>query len=290
MDVRHRSFPGSPRRHVTDADNRGFSICSETSRGWGWPGAIGRDIDRPGSPPSYPSIGRTMMQRAFYRRVWRFNALVIAAFGIVGILAAVAVLVAVLIDVQSRFAPHGVFRGDRPRSEAVSGDVPTFTKQERVEGTPFLAMTIGAKNPDGSLAMVGSSRSGDQAERNVLLLDLRNGDTRYVLPNNDRPLVQWDVLSSAGPDGKSVGRAYVALVGNAGSSKYDVLIGTVATGKQLWAARGVTALDVPNLVDDGTIGFVVWNGNAASYHLYGLDDLKERMARPLPLLAAGKTG
>ena len=232
------------------------------------------------------------MRPIFYRRVWRFNALVIAALGVgailVAVLAAGTVVLTLLVDFQRDAGRRIGFERDAARTEAASDDLPRFTEHERVAGTPYLAITVGAKRTDGSYGMSKSVRSRDDDDRNLLLLDLRDGTSRYVLPNNARRLVQWHVLSSDGADGKTVGRAYVALVGDSGSTKYDILIGNFATGSQVWAMRGVSAMDVPDMVDEATLGFIAWDGTKPSYHLYGVGDLKESAARPIPMLPIAK--
>lgn len=179
---------------------------------------------------------------------------------------------------------HGNRNGRVPPPAAAAEQLPVFSSQNHIVGTQLLALTVSAQ-PDDDRPRVSYSGSGSENDqRNVLLLNLRDGSNRYVLPDNARQLVQWNVLSSDGPDGKTVGRAYVALVSDRGATSYDILIGAFATGQQAWVMRGVSALDSPILVDDGTIGFIVWKGNAPTYHLFGVDDLKERIARPVPIL------
>lgn len=215
----------------------------------------------------------------WYRRMRHFNSWVVAIFGIAAIIAVIALVATFASGVQQRYGPA---EGQRPLGENASL-APRFSGADRIAGWPFLAMTVVAKDAGDSGGSGYSSKSAID-NRNMLLLNVQDGSSRYILPDNSRRLVQWHVLSLAEGNEAS---AYVALVGDDAASSYDVLIGSFATGRQAWVARGVTAMDEPMMVDADAMGLILWDGQRPVYHRYGLTDLKETLSRPLPMLKAG---
>lgn len=133
-----------------------------------------------------------------------------------------------------------------------------------VAGTPLLTLKIGAIEGDPY-----SSYSGGD-DRNVMILDPRNGSSRKVLQTNDRQLAQWLVLgddtatfdASRYPhraDDKSLSTHYVAVVearaerGQERRRRYDVLLGSFADGRQVWIAEGVDGLIHARKLQAGSI-------------------------------------
>ena len=219
------------------------------------------------------------MRPSFYRRLWRFNAILIAILGLITILISPLALSQLLYD-QSRHSGSYYSAGDSPSQP---GDkLPRLSNQERIKGTPYLAVMIAPTGPDQATGL-HSSPSSHAADRNILLIDLRTGASRSLMPDNKRRIIRWETLSSDGPDRTGTSLAYVALVGDDSARRYDVLIGSFATGQQAWVARGVSALDAPTIVDDAALGLLLSDDKGVHYHLYGLDDLKERVSRPVPL-------
>ncbi|WP_311268322.1 hypothetical protein [Sphingobium sp. WCS2017Hpa-17] len=212
----------------------------------------------------------------WYRRMRHFNIWVVAIFGIAAIIGVIAIVATLASGFQQRLGP---VEGQRPVDENAS-IAPRFSGAERIAGRPFLAMTVVAKNAADTGGSGYSSKSAID-NRNMLLLNVVDGSSRYILPDNGRRLVQWHVLSLAAGD---EALAYVALVGDDAAASYDVLIGSFATGRQAWVARGVTAMDEPMMVDADTMGLILWDGQRPAYHRYGMADLKETLSRPLPLL------
>ncbi|RVT91307.1 hypothetical protein [Sphingomonas crocodyli] len=217
------------------------------------------------------------MPRSLYRKLWRYNAFVVALCGTMGL----GLLGFGAWQVIGR-TPHLIEETARPTAFESANNLPSLSDAKIIGGTSLLAIKTQAND---------AAAYSEQQDRNVLLIDLRNGKSRYVLPDNKRKLVQWYILPASADDGNGVGRAYVALVGDdrpETTPRYDVLIGNVATGQQAWAARGVTALDAPELIDDNAIALLISNGNALSYHRYGLATLAREAVRPVAMIATAK--
>lgn len=138
-----------------------------------------------------------------------------------------------------------------------------------VAGTPFLTLKIGAIEGDPY-----SSYSGGD-DRNVVILDPRDGSSRKALQTNDRQLVQWHVLGDDkvtsianryAPDrvdGNSLSTHYVAVVeasaerGKEHRRRYDVLLGSFTDGRQVWIAKGVDGLIHAQKLQAGSILMII---------------------------------
>jgi len=230
------------------------------------------------------------LRTTFYRRLWRFNAFVIAAVGILGVIALLAfvALLATEVIFRQRYADQEMGSFPVLAQDGTIEEAPVFNGEQRLSGTPLLALKVGSPPQRGSGGIGSSSRANGEADRNILLINLRDGSSRHILPDNGRVVAQWHVLSAT--DGPA--RAYVALVADtrpASPPKYDILIGNFATGKQSWVAHGISALDAPELVDDKAIGFLRSQGGAFIYERYDLANLTKEISRPVALLKAAGT-
>lgn len=223
------------------------------------------------------------MRPVFYRRLWRFNAFVVAILGGVAIVTLIAVLSMIVPEILKQSRVGNEFHEQR-LDVAAAGELPVLSDQERIAGTSLVTIKVGDER---SQDYSGSSSGTGSVDRNVMIVDLKDGSSRYVLPDNRRQLVQWHVfpVSDVASSGKA--RAYVALVGDGdrkSPAKFDILIGNFATGKQAWVAKGVTAMDSPEILDDRAIALLAWEGSRLSYRRYNLETLAQEVARPIELM------
>ena len=236
------------------------------------------------------------MKRAFFRRLWQYNALVIAGIGTVVLL--MLVLTVVLPALWStgspgsdqQFLPDIGERNVRPRLQGLT----------HIDGTPYLSIIVGVPDDEQPYSSTSSSSSSfGNDDRNVLLIDSRTGISRYVLPDNSRALRQWYVLRTGG-DREAAGpaRAYAALVSKAGPVKsdgsieggFDLLVGNFATGRQIWVARGLAAAEAPQLLDDNHVGVLVWEGDKLAYRIIDLTSFETRLSKDIPIWSVNADG
>lgn len=218
------------------------------------------------------------MKSSLYRRLWSFNAIVIAAAGVLALVAVAAVLVGLWRSNQHE---------DLVRPETRGGDGALYVvAQEHARRSPYVALMLGTRGMD-----FGSDDAGSDYRdlRNVLLLNEDDGTTRHVLPDTKRRISQWRFLPGLddSPD-----TAYYALVesrerGSDGGQLYDLLVGTPEGKRQAWIARGVTSISDPDLLDGDSLGVLVWRGRDLTYLKVDLADLRLQLSRKIELKAAG---
>lgn len=153
-----------------------------------------------------------------------------------------------------------------------------------VPGTPFLTLKIG-ESASGSY----SSYSGGN-DRNVMILDPRDGTSRKVLPTNNRQLAQWLVLKDGGspsiatrypPDDPddAVATHYVAVVetetdrGDKADRGYDILLGSFADARQVWIARGANGLIHAQKLQTGSVVMIVADRGRTFVRYFAPDSL-----------------
>lgn len=153
-----------------------------------------------------------------------------------------------------------------------------------VSGTPFLTLKIG-ESESGSY----SSYSGGN-DRNVMILDPRDGSSRKILQTNDRQLAQWLVLEDGvspnvergyPPDSsdKSVSTHYVAVVqadanrGDKAGQGYDVLLGSFADGRQVWIAKDADGLIHAQKLQSGSVVMIVADRGRTFVRYFAPDSL-----------------
>lgn len=201
----------------------------------------------------------TVMSPSFYRRLWRFNAFAIAGLALPGMVASF-LIAADWFGRLTKGEDSPIYQGlDHP-----------VLSEEVIEGSLFRTIRV-----------------GDQPN-NMLLIDDRDGSSRYALPDNSRDIIQWHNLPRA-EDPPAEVQAYVALVrcvqpATAEAECYDVLVGRLDQPGQAWVAKGVSALEWPKLVDDESVAMLIWVGDEMRYLKVGLSDMKPQISRPVPFL------
>lgn len=223
------------------------------------------------------------MEPEFKRHSWRFK---LWLFGILGLLAVLAWALLGSFRQGPRDGEHRVMAAP----EQKPGESPEkiiLGQGQQIAGTSLVAYTLILDHSGSGFSSGGSYSGSEQDQRNILLVDLRDGANRYVLPDNRRRVVQWDPLPDAAANGAA--RGYAMLVGDRvrrEGERYDVLLGNFATGQQTWIARGVTAMDAPQLVGDNAVGMLLWEGSKLTYRRYDLETLKIEASRVVPVLPA----
>jgi len=160
-------------------------------------------------------------------------------------------------------------------------------------GTNLIAIEIDAVDDGASgKGLWGSSYADDT--RNLLLLDRKTGASRRILPNNSTRIAAIDYLPaaaearsqsadeidrSAGSNGKGPPPAYYLLMIERrlknDDKVYDLLVGTLATGKQAIVMSGLSGMDQNGMIDPTRLGVVVREGKALYYRVIDIPALKQ---------------
>jgi hypothetical protein len=155
------------------------------------------------------------MRRAarLFRIVWRINAIVILAAGLLLCVAAIAVLVVVVHESTRDRAAHD---SARVEPEVVKGDVFELGNMSRLRGTPVMLLELTSRQ-----RYAGGSYSKDATSvRNLLFYDSESGKTtwlftQYGLLAGIRPLaehgddkgrIRWVLLEQVTQDSNRDGR------------------------------------------------------------------------------------
>lgn len=204
--------------------------------------------------------------------VWAFAA--IGALGIVGILA----LMAMLFHYERPYQPAKV-AGAKPETVFTLGSV------DELRGTNLIRIDILASDGRGG----SSAYSGGEADtRNILLLDKASGASRKLLPDNARHIDQSrflpakaglvpaadDPLMSDGGGDVVDPPAYYVLTISEGDRSHDILVGTLASGRQAYVMRNVDGIDSVWMQSPTRIGFIVRERLNLYYRIVDVPTLK----------------
>ena len=222
------------------------------------------------------------MRPILYRRIARFNIIVIAIIGVVGLLGIAAVVVL--------FVAQGLARSDRfaaaPLGPETAGENRlVLGNGTAVDGTTLRIFTLGRA---GDASPYGSSGYSEGDDRNVLVVDERDGSSRTILPDNRRRITQWEILgprdeSMAGS--KTEARIYVLAVRSPAASdtsasrRSDILVGNFRTGQQQWVVRGIRALKHASLRDDNILVLLTVEDTGLVFRRIDLATLAPRLMR-----------
>ncbi len=210
--------------------------------------------------------------------VWLF-----AAVGVLGVLAFVALVAMMLSFTLYRE------RSDASAPVTAKSEAAPLTVQgiDEVRGTDFLWIQIGFGREGGSSY---SARSADQ--RNLLLLNKSTGESRRLLPGNDRSIDQsWSFAAEAGDgaqgDGQSGSKlpvAYYALaVRQAKGDALDLLIGEVATGRQAFVLNTIDGIDRIWMLSPTRIAVLLREKMQLQYRVIDVPTLKVVTAKPVDI-------
>jgi hypothetical protein len=210
--------------------------------------------------------------------VWPFAAL--------GVLTAIAI-VWLAVELSSEFPAHAPAIVAADHTDGLTLTVGNVTA---LQGTDLIAIEINALD-DGTRKAV-SSYSAEET-RNLLFLDRKTGLSRRVLPNNSAIIAHVDYLPAekettshsaieVGADGdytqKAAPAAYYLLTIERqlknGNKVDDLLVGTLATGKQAVVMTGLSGLDQSGMIDATHLGVVVREGEGLYYRVIDIPALK----------------
>jgi hypothetical protein len=217
--------------------------------------------------------------------IWLFA--VIGALGIV----AVIVLAAIVFDLDRPYLPAKV-------AGAKHETILTIGQPQRLRGTPLLEMNISASDGGMGSGPYSGGRSDDV--RNILIVDSTNGASRRLLPDNAHHIVQSNFYpAKAQPDDESdtgdrtMGAAQesdapaayyvIQLRRESDAEREDVLIGTLATGKQGAAMRGIDGVDRCWMLSPTRMGFLVRQQLRLYYRVVNIPSLKVVQSRPIAI-------
>jgi hypothetical protein len=210
-------------------------------------------------------------------------------FAALGVATAIAIIW-LAVELSGVFPVHqpAIVAADHAADEAL--EVGSVTP---LAGTSLIAIEIRAVgNGRNSMAYSGSAYGNDT--RNLLFLDRKTGTSRRVMATNATRIGDIEYLPAA-PQGAShpsqeVGAeddgdapnappAYYLMTVehklNNGDSVYDLLVGTLATGKQAIVMSGLSGLDQSGMIDATRLGVVVREGKALYYRVIDVPALKQ---------------
>lgn len=219
---------------------------------------------------------------------WRF---LFWFFAAIGLATAGAILwIAFMLSGGMRVREPAVVAGKNPGTSFIVGDV------SPVSGTGLIAIEIEARSERSGM---GSIKPGYSADiRNILLLDRSTGQSRRILPDNNTRIAErlflpaeaqtrFDRLRAgdARGDGKSP-LAYFALLLERGSDEqksYDLLVGTLANGKQGVVMKGLSGVQQTAMIDDRRVGLIVREGGRLYYRTVDIPAQKLLESNPIAI-------
>jgi hypothetical protein len=239
-----------------------------------------------------------MAEETTTHRGWAGRAL-IWIFAGVGLVAAIAVIwLAMLVA--------GVGGWDRARRDApvaVKGQNIPFSVQDvrDVRGTGLVQLAIGIPGRSGKIA--SSSGGYEFDHRNLILLDKATGESRRLLPDNLRRIIEFrflpavaavdgaqsrgeeyvDAAAEEGEENKMPPPAayYVLAVSDVEKDKQDVLVGNIANGRQAYLLEDIDGIDRMWMLTPTRLAMVVREGMAVHYKVIDVPTLKLVLARPV---------
>jgi hypothetical protein len=200
----------------------------------------------------------------FFDRLGRFNSIL---FTVVGI-AVLGLLIMVGISMLSGMSSHDDYEAPvQVDGNKTAGLVPSFQGLEQINGTDIATITVSVPNDYGGNGVsISSKGSYADNKRNILFVNLTDGASRYLLPDNSRLLAQWHVLPDAKAEAPKAEPIYVGQVmvkqdsQSTANKTFDVLIGRFRDGQQKWLLEGVRSLDGVTMLDDGDVTFLYSTG------------------------------
>ena len=213
---------------------------------------------------------------------WRW---LVWAFAALGVAAAIGIVwLGILLNGSFASREPAIVGENRAAGEALEvGSV------RPLAGTGLIAIEIRAVE-GGGIKNSGSYSRGDL--RNLLLLDRTTGTSRRVLPDNRTRVADIeyfpaaahgtdanldDLVDSAG-GGRDVPAYYLLTLERRlpnGDRVFDLLAGTLATGKQGIVMRGLAGVDQSGMLDATRLGVVVREGKSLYYRVIDVPALKQ---------------
>jgi hypothetical protein len=158
-------------------------------------------------------------------------------------------------------------------------------------GTNLIAIEILAVEGAGGTKVSSGSYYGRDT-RNLLFLERRTGISRRVMPDNASHIAEIDYLPAAAEarsqSARTTGAEDIAREGppayylltierelKNGGKTYDLLVGTIATGKQAIVMRGLSGMDQSGMLDASRLGVVVREGQSLFYRVIDIPALKQ---------------
>lgn len=227
-------------------------------------------------------------QRAGRWLVWIFAG--------IGLLAAVSMIGLAALVFSFRLGP-----GDDPPAQVAVAEGPRpldVLDVREVPGTDLVRIGIG--NPSGRGIKGGYSYGYDEADhRNLILLDRRTGESRKLLPDNLRRILDmrfFPAVAGADPGGEPryvveaaeasetkpppPPAAYYALrVRQREGDKEDLLVGTLGTGAQGFVLTGIDGVDRMWMLDDKRLALLLREGLKLHYRVIDIPTLELVAAR-----------
>jgi hypothetical protein len=232
------------------------------------------------------SADRPAARRPFAQwLIWLFA--VIGALGVI----AVIVLATIVVDLDRPYQPAKV-------ADAKHETILTIGQPQRLRGTPLLEMNISAS--EGGMGSGPYSGGHSDDVRNILLVDSTNGASRRLLADNAHHIVQsnfYPAKAQAGDESDTDDRTIDAAQARGAPDAYyviqlrpkgdpereDVLIGTLATGKQGVVMRGMDGVDRCWMLSPTRMGFLVRQQLRLYYRVVDIPSLKVVQSRPIAI-------
>lgn len=219
-------------------------------------------------------------------------------YAVVGGLVAVGGLVLLLLAALFGFSLFGGGRHEPAKIVDKAGTTVFILGQvQDLSGSNLVRVNITAaersdENPYGSL----SSGGGVADTRNILLLNKTTGATRKLLPDNSRRIIADQFLAAetdsniSGPPGvvrnerSSPPAYYLLTVASANDEKrLDVLVGTLATGRQAFVMRNVAGVESIWMQTPTRIGTIVREGLGLHYRIVDVPTLQVVASRSIDI-------
>lgn len=214
---------------------------------------------------------------------WRWLVWLFAALGAAAAIAIVSLAIML----------NGMFGSREPALVApaeAGGELLEVGNVHQLAGTGLVAIYIHAVHKRG---IKGSSGYTDSNMRNLLLLDRATGMSRRVLPDNVTRIDDIEYFPAIADGGRADFRkamdvtdgidrdappAYYMLTIERrlqnGHSVYDLLVGTIATGRQGIVMRGLSGVEQSSMLDATRLGLVVREGTSLYYRVIDFSALK----------------
>jgi hypothetical protein len=234
----------------------------------------------------------------FYEKLGRFNSWLFAGVGLL-ILGILAVLAFSMLSSRG-YQEYDDNEGQLARSVPAEPDqlMPELRSAEPIAGTSIMTVEVSAPEDyrDNEIGMSSAiKKKYEENERNILFVNLDSGDSRYLLPDNSRPLTQWHVLPN---DERGVLKSklfYVAQVmvkpdkqTPATKPKFEILVGRFSDGTQLWLLRDVLSLDQVSMTADGDIALLYSTGSNFTFARVDGETFKIEATKPVPIMMMPK--
>ncbi len=202
-----------------------------------------------------------------------FGTWTVRLLALIGVLGCLAVIAIALV----MFGLSGIGAGAPAKVEAAAThEVFAVNNVGAVHGTNLIRMDVEASSDQR-----GSVSRGDSGDRrNVVLLDIVTGASRRVLPDNNRRIADFRFLDRGTDDPAVVDRDdgegakgtaspwYMVRIDQPGDTGLeDVMIGSIATGKQAVVLTGIDGVDSAWLADAGHIALILRDHRKLSYRL-----------------------